>query len=168
MRFYTSDTHYGHGNIIRYCERPFFSTGDMNETMITAHNAVVGPDDEVIHGGDFAFGSPGYIRSIAERLHGRFRLVIGNHDRKPNVFRDLGWEVCKSLVIEEDGAKVFLQHRPLYDVSVWLRDWGHIDYHFHGHSHNRIGHRHPNPRIFDVGVDCRGFVPRTFDEIINM
>lgn len=165
MRFYTSDTHYGHGNIIRYCDRPFTSTADMNETMITAHNAVVGPDDEVIHVGDFCFGAPGYIRSIGERLNGHFRLVLGNHDRKPNALRDLGWEVCRSFSVTEGDKKVFLIHRPVFDISKWPAG---TDIHFHGHSHNRLGYRHPNPNIYDVGVDCRGFVPRTFEEIVNM
>lgn len=44
--FLTSDTHFNHTNILRYCNRPFKTVGQMNETIITNWNNVVGPDDE--------------------------------------------------------------------------------------------------------------------------
>lgn len=44
--FFTSDTHFNHTNILRYCNRPFKTVGQMNETIITNWNNVVGPDDE--------------------------------------------------------------------------------------------------------------------------
>ena len=45
--FLTSDTHFNHTNILRYCNRPFKTVGQMNETIITNWNNVVGPDDEM-------------------------------------------------------------------------------------------------------------------------
>ena len=161
--FFISDTHFGHGNIIKYCHRPFNSLGDMNETMITAWNAVVGPDDLVIHVGDFCFGTPGYIRSVADRLNGQKRIILGNHDRKPNALKDAGWDVCKSYSVCFDQIKIFLNHRPVFDETKWPAG---TDFHFHGHSHSPIGYNHANRRIQDVGVDRMGFVPRTVWEII--
>ena len=54
--FFTSDTHFNHTNILRYCNRPFKTVGQMNETIITNWNNVVGPDDVIFHLGDFCLG----------------------------------------------------------------------------------------------------------------
>ena len=52
--FFTADTHFGHANIIKYTNRPFDSPNHMDDILIANWNAVVGPDDEVYHLGDFA------------------------------------------------------------------------------------------------------------------
>ena len=54
--FFTADTHWGHRNIIRYCQRPFADVDEMNEALITNWNSTVGKDDIVFHLGDFAMG----------------------------------------------------------------------------------------------------------------
>lgn len=56
MDFFTSDTHFGHVNIILYCNRPFASVLEMNEQVIARWNDRVGPRDTVYHLGDFAMG----------------------------------------------------------------------------------------------------------------
>ena len=43
--FFTSDTHFNHTNIIRFCSRPFKDVEHMNETLIANWNRVVGPDN---------------------------------------------------------------------------------------------------------------------------
>ena len=50
--FFTSDTHFYHGNIIRFCNRPFKDVDMMNETIISNWNNTVGQDDIVFHLGD--------------------------------------------------------------------------------------------------------------------
>lgn len=54
--FFTSDTHFNHTNIIRFCNRPFKDVSHMNETIISNWNRVVGPEDIVFHLGDFCLG----------------------------------------------------------------------------------------------------------------
>ena len=47
--WFTADTHFGHKNIIRYCQRPFVDVEEMNRVLIENWNSVVSPDDLVFH-----------------------------------------------------------------------------------------------------------------------
>jgi calcineurin-like phosphoesterase family protein len=77
----TSDTHFGHENIIRYCGRPYRTLGEMDYDMARRWNERVGVDDLVYHLGDFAMGDPERWPDYRAQLHGRIILVRGNHDR---------------------------------------------------------------------------------------
>lgn len=74
--FFTSDTHFGHANIIRFCKRPFENVEEMNEALIENWNKVVSDDDTVFHLGDFAFGGSNVWKEIIPRLKGS-ELISG-------------------------------------------------------------------------------------------
>ena len=80
--YFTSDTHFNHANIIRYCQRPFKDVTDMNEAMIANWNRTVGDDDIVFHLGDFCLGGAAEWTQILDRLNGKIYLILGNHDLK--------------------------------------------------------------------------------------
>ena len=80
-RFWTSDLHFGHANIIRYCNRPFGDVDEMNRSLIQRWNDVVGNDDEVWVLGDVAMGRIGDTLGLIRQLHGTKILLAGNHDR---------------------------------------------------------------------------------------
>ena len=159
---FTSDTHFGHSNIIKYCERPFADRGEMNDKMIANWNTVVGHEDTVFHLGDFAFGSAEYAKDIRSRLNGSIILIKGNHDRKTHALEKVGVEVCGERFIEIGGVNLYLRHKPNFELSTWPHE---TKWHFHGHTHGHYGRRHHGWMI-DVGVDCWGFTPRTLDEIL--
>ena len=54
--WFTSDTHFGHENIIRYCGRPFRNAEEMNAELIRRWRETVPDDGIVFHLGDFAHG----------------------------------------------------------------------------------------------------------------
>ena len=55
--FFTADTHFGHGAVLRYCSRPFASASEMDEALFANWSACVGPKDTVYHLGDVLFGN---------------------------------------------------------------------------------------------------------------
>lgn len=166
-KFYVSDHHFGHHNIITHCSRPFVSVEEMDEVMIAAWNSVVKPGDHVYVVGDFSLHSPERTAEIFGRLKGQKFLVVGNHDvdrkgRPSKAVRSLGWAAAPSHAIEttDTGCRVYLHH---YACRTWPAAH-HGAWHFFGHSH---GNMPAMGRSRDVGVDVPdvGFQPRTFAEL---
>lgn len=78
--WFTSDHHFGHANIIKYCNRPYNSVAHMNALMVSAWNSVVEPEDTVYYLGDFAM-QPHMVTAILPTLNGTKVLIAGNHDK---------------------------------------------------------------------------------------
>ena len=74
--WFTSDTHFGHGNIIKSCNRPFASIEEMDQTIIENWNKLIKPQDEVFHLGDFSYGDASSIESVLKKLNGKINLNI--------------------------------------------------------------------------------------------
>ena len=110
MIYFIADTHFNHANIIKYCNRPFKNTYEMNEYIIKKWNSVVKEADTVYHLGDVGFGSLQEVKSLVERLNGRKILLRGNHDFKigVNTWKEIG-EVANSFTTgnEEYDSNVF-------------------------------------------------------------
>ncbi|MFN8017137.1 MAG: metallophosphoesterase [Acidimicrobiales bacterium] len=81
MRYFTSDWHLGHANILRYAHRPFATPEAMADHLIGRFNATITDDDEVWLLGDLVMGQMVESLPLVSRLRGRIILVPGNHDR---------------------------------------------------------------------------------------
>ena len=79
--WFTADHHFGHANIIRFCDRPFADVDAMNESLIANWNAVVTPKDTVYHLGDLFLTNREAAQTIRSRLNGSICLIRGNHDK---------------------------------------------------------------------------------------
>ena len=120
--FFTSDTHFYHGNIIRFCNRPFKDVEVMNETIISNWNNTVGQDDTIFHLGDFCLGGSAEWTKILDRLNGKIYLIMGNHDLK-NIrqgYIDRFEHVAMQMHIETglDAARLQYLYPTQYDVGV--------------------------------------------------
>jgi calcineurin-like phosphoesterase family protein len=167
--FFTSDTHWGHTNILKYANRgvdkggPFRSIEEHDEALIRNWNAVVQPTDDVFHLGDFAFMQVPETLRILRRLNGNKHLIWGNHDKK--LAKDIrfakAWTWTRDLAsIEVDGQRIVLCH---YAMRVW--DKSHFGaWHLYGHSHGSLPDD-PNSLSFDVGVDCWAYTPISFAQV---
>lgn len=164
--FFTADTHFNHGKMIEYCERPFKNVIDMNDRLIRNWNERVKPDDTVIVVGDFGFNSSSEdkIRGISysmeylkRNLNGDIVLLKGNHDTNNKVKTKI-----KSLSVEFGGYDIFVVHNPEdynpdYDLNI-------------------VGHVHKlwktktidNDALVNVGVDVWNYRPVSMQEILDV
>jgi calcineurin-like phosphoesterase family protein len=131
--FFTSDTHFGHKNIIEYSKRPFASVEEMDDALIENINREVKPNDLLYHLGDWAMwrGHEGYRR----RIHCRnIVLILGNHDRHQSKLRPLFLDIHPILHTKIDGRNFSLCH---YAMRVWPKSH-HGAWHLYGHSHGSL------------------------------
>ena len=159
--WFTSDTHFGHTNIIEYSNRPFSSVEEMNDALIANWNDRIKNGDVVYHVGDFAFTiKTNAINKIMSQLNGQKFLIYGNHDKK-DVIKSDGWVWqghYKKIRVE--SQKIILFH---YGCRVW--DGCHRgSWQLYGHSHGSL-QDDPNAKAFDIGVDCHNYAPLHFDEV---
>jgi calcineurin-like phosphoesterase family protein len=156
--WFTSDLHLGHANIIKYCNRPFSSVDEMNETLIANWNARVKPDEIVYHVGDFAFGcTKEHVSQFIYRLNGRKFFIRGNHEHLLDAV--FGAPLIKDyLEVGVDGQKIVLFH---YGLRTWHHDLRGT-WHLFGHSHTGLP---PLGKSCDVGVDAWNYAPVSFEEL---
>ena len=161
MIYFVADTHWHHANIVKYCDRPFSSVQEMDETLITNWNSRIRDSDVVYHLGDFGMGQ---VEDVLVRLNGIKHLVIGSHDKPclrqsaSKYFRSMSPMVEVKL---KDHLSITLCH---YCMRVWPRSH-YNSWHLYGHSH---GHLPSEGKSHDVGVDCNGFFPVSMDEIVEI
>jgi calcineurin-like phosphoesterase family protein len=193
MRFFTSDTHFGHANIIKYSNRPFKDRHEMNEALIENWNAVVGEDDDVFHLGDVALGPWEEWDEVISRLNGNLHLSIGNHDRlfKPGYnekhrerFRPLyeKWfpggikEHWTNFALDDGDLIVNLSHFP-YDadhtdkaryMESRLEDRGTILIHGHTHLDQIVSYSAAGTLQIHVGQDAFNYTPVSEDQIVAL
>lgn len=126
MNYFIADTHFNHKNIIKYCNRPFKNSKEMNEYIVNKWNSVVTKGDIVYHLGDVGFGSTDELKELVCRLNGTKILIRGNHDYKRGVN---GWkevefsEVYKKKLILGD---LILTHEPIEVEKNYINVFGHI------------------------------------------
>ena len=174
-----SDTHFGHVNIIKFCNRPFNSVEEMDKALINNWNSVVQPNDIVFHLGDFAFAPNARWKQLIQILNGHIYLIVGNHDeiRYPgHQVSDLFEGVTSQLIVKIDGQAVYLNHYPfLCYGGTWRKDavwqlYGHVHSgpHCEGKDMSRLNITFPYQ--YDVGVDNNNYTPvswKQIKEIIN-
>lgn len=169
--FFTSDTHFNHTNIIRFCDRPFGSTEEMNEKLIGNWNSVVGLDDIVFHLGDFCLGGSAEWTKVLDRLNGKIYLIIGNHDLKNMKQGFIGRfeHVAMEMRIEIGKQKIYLNHYPFLCFEGGYKDVWQLFGHVHTRKNNtgidagRLQYLYPTQ--YDVGVDNNDFMPVSFEQV---
>jgi len=161
--FFTADEHYGHTNIIKYCDRPFKNTDEMDSTIIIKHNELVNDGDTVIHVGDFTMKKyESFIKYLC-RLNGNHIFLRGSHDKwmdeqvflndkQTNNFYHEIWEQ------KIKGKLVVACH---YAMKTWPASH-YNSWQLFGHSHGLLK---TVGKQLDVGVDTNNFYPYSFEDI---
>lgn len=173
--YFTSDTHFNHENIIKYCKRPFSSIEEHDEALIKNWNDVVPEDGIVFHLGDVGFGNYNRINDILNQLNGKIYLVIGNHD----CGRIVDWHcqrfagITQQINMKIGKRHIILNHYPMLAFSgAWRGEDA---------TYQLFGHVHTSPYTdegldqlrmkmlftsqYDVGVDNNSFKPISWNDV---
>ena len=171
--YFTADLHFGHSNIIDFCDRPFNDIADMNRILISNWNSRVTNDDHVYIVGDLFYGGrdAAGLREATEtvsKLNGILHLVAGNHDMpylKNMDYHYLFADVDHLRYLSHEGANIFLCHYPLAEWSGYYRGSWHIYGHIHNAKNIAFMHMRNLENALNAGVDICDFMPVTFEEL---
>lgn len=177
-KFYISDLHFNHDNIIRFDNRPFKDGEEMKQVLIQRWNDAVEPGDVVYVLGDM-FWKTHDAAEILDALNGEKFLIRGNHDRflKDKRLTSKFVKVTEYLEVEDDGRKIVLCHYPIPCYKNHYYGW----YHLYGHVHTGFewnimeSVKRDMETLYNVpcemyNVGCMlpymNYTPRTLDEIL--
>lgn len=174
--YFTSDMHFGHEAILKYCNRPFANVEEMNQKLIENWNKKVPEDGIVFNLGDFAWGGYPFWKSMREQLNGKIILIKGNHDEKnltQTGAQELFELVTYQMKIQIEGRKIYLNHYPFLCYAGTYRDANGLEYQAFGHVHSgpvakgldvdRLSMLFPTQ--YDVGVDNNNYEPISWSEL---
>lgn len=152
--FVISDTHFYHINICKFLRedgskvRPWDDFETMNEDLVKNWNSVVKPDDLVYHLGDVSFQNKANL-AIVDRLNGKKKLVLGNHDRHPMP----EYLKCFDQVhMFYELPDLVLTHYPMHIGTVRER----YNVNVHGHIHEKDIN---SGNYFNVSVENIDYTP---------
>lgn len=144
MIYFTADTHFGHENVIRFCNRPFENKHQMDHKLIENINKTVKEEDTLYFLGDFSLSNNrDYIESIVRKINCENKiLILGNHDiLKPFAYVECGFKsVHTSLLV----GGFMLVHDP--SLAIIDKDTPHLCGHVHD-LFDRVAN------CYNVGVD---------------
>lgn len=189
--WFTSDLHFMHNNVIKYCDRPT-TPEEQTDWLINQLNEFIGPDDIVYHLGDFTFVGPkkkDLVKNILDRLHGKWRFILGNHDNESMLREVIKEYECHEVIgnyqeLKYAERKLVLCH---YPFKTWnCSNRGSIN--IHGHTHGELLKRHfknetvkklakrfgfdkrkPTINQIDVGIDAiENHRPIEIDDLIAL
>lgn len=179
----SADLHLGHWNICRYCNRPFESVQDMDDTILEQINARIEASDTFFIVGDFAFSKDrrqwyAAWKEYRNRINCRnVELICGNHDphnRDYSPKKELfdffgnvslarmvripaGPNNCLAMPWEDPGSPL----GPYIDRQIYLHHYKCAVWpHSHHGSWMGFGHSHgtlrddPRSLSLDVGIDA--------------
>lgn len=168
--YYTADQHFGHSNIIRFCDRPFTDVTEMDETLINNWNNVVSVDDIVYILGDLVFRSEKSASHYIDSLKGTKHLILGNHDHKwvknCNLQKHFS-SVSYYLEIKDGERRIALCHYPMLSWGGAARGALHIYAHIHNKKEGLAFETLKQmDNALNAGVEINDYRPVTLDELI--
>jgi calcineurin-like phosphoesterase family protein len=159
-KWFISDTHFSHANIIGYTGRPFQSVDEMDKKLIENWNNLIEPQDMVFFLGDFGLGTTPFLAEICAKLHGNKICIRGNHDGTPSKMHKIGF----ALVLEAAFIKIGRHRVELIHAPSQLPP---SHFQLHGHVHEK----RPNElvdRQLNLSVEVWDYKPVSEKTIIML
>lgn len=148
--WFTSDTHFGHKNIIRFCGRPFRDVNGMDEELIRRWNKTVPKNGIVFHLGGFCNGNSREWNKIMSRLNGKVYHYSGNYDiRYIHQNSAHSFELAtQQMCINVGGQSIILNHNPFLCYGGVYSDVWQLFGHVHSDPCSNTGLDETPPRVF--------------------
>ena len=177
MEMFIADTHFGHENILKECRREFSSIDEMDACLIDNINSRMTRADTLYILGDFSYRAKRPVSEYLEAIKPKKVLIVGNHDEswlkkmpKEEIER-LFVGVYPQYAFKRFGIEVHMSH---YPRLAWSRS------HYFAESLSICGHIHKQrdetiaaelfPLVktqFNAGADIHGYMPVTFQELVD-
>lgn len=169
--WFTSDLHFWHKNICKYCNRPYETIEEMNQGIIDNWNSVVKEDDTVFVLGDLGFCGIEKLRPLMSQLKGKIILIQGNHDSDyvmstlyhEKIINNFDRLMSITIIGDEEcpNQELTLCHFPMIDwynkeKGSWM---------IHGHQHQLPETPSCSAAHYDVGVDKNNWTPINFEQL---
>ena len=169
--FFTSDQHFRHSNIIKFCHRPFNAVDEQDKALIDNWNSVVTKDSNVFMLGDFIFTAHiPTVQHYLRRLKGRIWWVMGNHDYQSKLNRKEIADVVDGRQFDVirtniNGTQFTMCHFPM---MFWDRNSIMLYGHMHGGEKSTASEKvPPHPKMYDVGVDNNNYFPISYYDLME-
>ena len=183
--WFTSDLHFGHRNILKFCNRPWNDEKEMGPGLISNWNEKVGDNDIVFVLGDtFWFNDSRGIKKVLSQLKGKDIYIIpGNHDDFDAYHRvdDPRIHLCSDIVALWLESEYYLGwDRKI--VEIWMSHYPMMTWpHRENGAIQLFGHIHSSPdrkegvdqdlplhwNQMDVGCDYWGYRPVNIETVLQ-
>jgi len=186
-RWWTSDLHFGHSNVIEYCKRPYRSVSEMDRDLIERWNRVVSPKDYVVFLGDWCLHQR-YFATMAQLNFAHLFFVAGNHDRTNHLGNMLATDpdmmhlvdkvtIYDHLVVEIGDREFYAVHRPIRAIDSMPTLCGHVHEKWmflppgteigeHSRHEDKVTKKLTQP-VLNVGCDQHNYTPISDEQILE-
>lgn len=169
--WFTSDLHFWHKNVCKYCNRPYDNLEEMHESIIQNWNSVIKEDDTVFILGDLGFCGIEKLRPLLTRLNGMLYVIQGNHDSdkvlvtlyNEKIINNFSRLIQITITGDEEcpNQDLTLCHFPMIDWynkerGAWM---------VHGHQHQAPETPSCSIAHWDVGLDKNNMTPISFEQL---
>ena len=166
----TSDWHLGHDREFIWKARRFSSVEEMNMAIISKHNALVRPDDDVYVLGDLTLGPAANI-DLIKQMNGKLHIVRGNHDtdNRWKLYLDLSniVELSNAIYLKYNKYHFYMSHYPSMTGNLEKESLKQMTLNLFGHTHQQTNFYEDRPYMFHVGIDSHNCEPVLLDDIIK-
>lgn len=187
---FISDTHFGHSNIIKYCNRPFEypNTDVMDAVMLNGLKHADAIGKTIFHMGDFVFKPENLLKTTWRPL-GEHYIILGNHDKHADEggkYRTLYKEFFTNIIghskkWKENEFYMNLDDRRLVLTHEARKNLGWAQYNIYGHHHNKMLQEPERYKAkvkynwlfgkdthFNASVELTNYLPVTFAELVEI
>lgn len=151
---FTSDLHFLHKNVVKFCNRPWTFEQQTDE-LISRWNQKASINSNVYHLGDFIFVGttkfPIFV-DIISKLNGKIHFIKGNHCHR-NFWKMVEDANLPNIVLIDNYLELSIEKQQVILFHYPISNWNNMHYGsimLHGHEHGAFKRE---GKILDVGID---------------